>query len=203
MIEEASFFKSIADISQYDVADIPEIAVAGKSNVGKSSFINRICRRKKLARVSKSPGHTRLMNFYSINAGEYYLVDLPGYGYASVSDAEKRAWGRLIEAYFDISENLRNVILLLDARRAPGANDMMMLEYLTHRRLPYTAVMTKSDKLSRAELARNRLAVANAFRIGYDNVLTFSSVDGRGASAIYARLDSALGLGGESPSDCE
>ena len=126
MIKKAVFVTSVGNINQIKTDCKNEIAIAGKSNVGKSSFINFICNNSKLAKTSKEPGRTRLLNYFSINDGEYYLVDLPGYGYAKVNDAEKEKWGRLIETYFKTSPNLKNVFTLVDIRHDPTENDMIL-----------------------------------------------------------------------------
>lgn len=140
--------------SQYPPADMPEIAFAGRSNVGKSSLLNLLTGRKNLARVSGSPGKTRTINFYNID-GVFRIVDLPGYGYARVSKAESRNWGPMMEQYLSGRENLLCVVQLVDSRHEPSAQDVQMYDYLKAYGLDGLVVATKADKLSRSQLSRN------------------------------------------------
>ena len=128
-IKKAEFVISVHNISQLP-STVKEIAIAGKSNVGKSSFINFICNNSKLAKTSKEPGRTRALNYYNINGGEFSLVDLPGYGFAKVPKAEKKKWATLLESYFQLSKKLKHVFLLLDIRHKPTEYDNMMLSYM-------------------------------------------------------------------------
>lgn len=192
MIKNAEFLTSVGDAKAIRNEQVPEIAVAGKSNVGKSSFINFICNNKKLAKTSKEPGRTRLLNYFSINKGEFYLVDLPGYGFAKVSDAEKAKWGTLIEIYLKTSRSLKNVFLLLDIRHEPTADDKLMLNYLYYYRIPFTIIATKADKLSRSAGMRRRKEIADSIGVGVDNVFVTSSTDKQGAEEIYKRIDGIL-----------
>ena len=194
MIKNATFFTSVANENKLLSGDVPEIAVAGKSNVGQSSFINALCGNKKLAKTSKDPGRTRLLNYFSINAGEYYLVDLPGYGYAKVSDAEKKKWGELIEGYFRSSKNIKNVFVLIDVRRDPSEDDRMMLHYLYYYRIPFTIIATKADKLSRSAGLTRRKQIADSFGVGVDNVYLTSSETKTGLDEIYERIDAVLSV---------
>ena len=148
MIKQAKFIISVADGKNIPTYDAPEIAIAGKSNVGKSSFINFMVNQNKLAKTSQEPGRTRLLNYFEINNGEYYFVDLPGYGYAKVNRQEKQKWGALIENYFQTSENLINVFVLVDIRHEPTDDDKMLINYLYSYRIPFTIIATKADKLS-------------------------------------------------------
>ena len=191
MIKTAEFATSVGNLNQLRDFGAPEIAVAGKSNVGKSSFINFICN-KKLAKTSKEPGRTRLLNYFNINKGQFFLVDLPGYGFAKVSDAEKAKWGTLIESYFRTSTRLKNVFLLLDIRHTPTADDMQMLKYLYFYRLPFTIIATKGDKLSRSACMRRRKEIADYIGVGVDDVIICSSLNKTGGEAIYSRIDSIL-----------
>lgn len=192
MIKNAKFETSIGSKSQFIDGGVPEIAVAGKSNVGKSSFINSICNNKRLAKTSKEPGRTRLLNYFRINNGQYFLVDLPGYGFAKVSDAEKAKWGSLIEDYFRESKALKNVFLLLDIRHDPTADDMQMLKYLYFYRIPFTVIATKADKLSRSAGMRRRKEIADYIGVGVDNVYLSSSLDKTGRELIYNRIEEIL-----------
>lgn len=194
MIKNAVFFTSVASEDRIPSGDVPEIAVAGKSNVGKSSFINALCGNGKLAKTSKDPGRTRLLNYFSVNGGAFYLVDLPGYGYAKVSDAEKEKWGKLIEGYFQKSKNIKNVFVLLDVRREPSEDDKMMLKYLYFYRIPFTIIATKADKFSRSAAFTRRKQIADAIGVGVDNVYLTSSQEKTGFDKINERIDLVLSV---------
>lgn len=187
MITNAEFITSVADIGQIKNYPI-EIAVVGKSNVGKSSFINFICNKKSLARTSKEPGRTRLINYFDINKGQFTLVDLPGYGYAKVSNEEKLRWGSLIENYLLNSHGLKNVFMLVDIRHDPTQDDMLMIKYLYHYRIPFTVVATKSDKLSKSAAMKRKKEIADYLALGIDNMYTCSSVSRQGKEEISKRI---------------
>lgn len=135
--------------SQLPPSDRPEFVFSGRSNVGKSSLINRLCFRKNLARVSATPGKTATINFYRVDT--IYFVDLPGYGYAKVSNADRRRWDELINSYFESKRSTTLLVQLLDSRHAPSADDLQMLEYLRYHRIPFIAVLTKADKLKKTQ----------------------------------------------------
>ena len=135
--------------SQLPPSDRPEFVFSGRSNVGKSSLINRLCFRKNLARVSATPGKTATINFYRVDT--IYFVDLPGYGYAKVSNADRRRWDELINSYFEAERSTTLLVQLLDSRHAPSADDLQMLEYLRYHRIPFIAVLTKADKLKKTQ----------------------------------------------------
>lgn len=137
--------------SQLPESDRPEFVFSGRSNVGKSSLINKLCNRKNLARVSATPGKTATINFYRVDT--VYFVDLPGYGYAKVSNAERQRWDDLINSYFEAERNLTILVQLLDSRHAPSADDRQMLEYLHYHRIPFVAALTKGDKLKKSQQA--------------------------------------------------
>lgn len=145
----AEFETSFGLKSQLPVSTRPEFVFSGRSNVGKSSLINKLCNRKSLARVSGTPGKTATINFYK--AGQAVLVDLPGYGYAKTSNAERRRWDELINGYFASGRDLRLLVQLLDCRHAPSKDDVNMLEYLAYHSIPFVAVLTKADKLKPAQ----------------------------------------------------
>lgn len=191
MIKQADFVISVGNLNQIPHYDI-EIAVAGKSNVGKSSFINAICNQKKLAKTSKEPGRTRLLNYFNINKGQFFLVDLPGYGYAKVSDEEKLKWGKLIESYLQISKGLKNVFVLLDIRHDPTADDMQMLKYMYFYHIPFTLICTKSDKLSKSAAMKRKKEIANYIGVGVDDVLCFSSLNKDGSAEIFKKIEYIL-----------
>ncbi len=142
---KAEFAAAYGTASQLPASGMPEFVFAGRSNVGKSSLINKLCNRKKLAKVSSSPGKTATINFY--NVGDAYLVDLPGYGYAKTSQGERRRWDSLINGYFSQKRNIVILLQLLDCRHNPSQDDMRMLNYLQHYRIPFITVLTKFDKI--------------------------------------------------------
>lgn len=147
-IPNASFITSAASKEQFILTDKPIIAVSGKSNVGKSSFINMLTNRKKLAKVSKEPGRTRLVNYF--DCGTFVLADLPGYGFARVSKEEKLKWARLLDDFFSDKDRVSRVFALCDIRHNPTADDMQMIEFLYYHAIPFTVIATKADKLSKA-----------------------------------------------------
>ncbi len=192
MIKQAKFVTSVADAGKLPDFGAPEIAIAGRSNVGKSSFINMLTGQGKLARTSSEPGRTRLINFFEINKGEYYFADLPGYGFAKVSRAEKDKWGALIENYLSKSENLINVFVLVDLRHEPTDDDKLLLNYLYAYSIPFTIIATKADKLSRLQQGKCRQIVANALGVGTSDVIVTSSEKGMGKQEVFERIDRLL-----------
>ncbi len=194
VIKKAEYLTGAAFREQLPSGAAPEIAVAGRSNVGKSSFINFVTGNSKLAKTSKEPGRTRLINYFSINGGEFYLVDLPGYGFARVSDDEKRKWAQLIEAYFRAEAVKRHVFLLIDIRRDPTPGDVTMINYMYHYAIPFTVILTKADKLSRSQAMTRRRATASALKIGYDNIIISSAHARQGKSDILTRIDEVLSI---------
>ena len=173
---------------------LPEIAFAGRSNVGKSSLINRLLRRKKFARVSNTPGRTREINFFEVN-GEFILADLPGYGYARVSKERKAAWRPLIEGYLRGSPTLRGVVHLLDARRVPSDDDLLMLDFLAQIGTPTIVVATKIDKVPRAEQARRVEQLAREAGVELEQVIPFSAVSGDGRDELAGAIVHLIGDG--------
>jgi len=192
MIKQAKFIISVAEAAKLPDYGAPEIAIAGKSNVGKSSFINFMVNQKKLAKTSSEPGRTRLINFFEINNGEYYFTDLPGYGYAKVAREEKRKWGGLIESYLQNSENLINVFVLVDIRHEPTEDDKTLVRYLYSMSIPFTLIATKADKLSRSQREKNKQTVANALGVGVKDIILTSSADKLGKEEVLARIDMLL-----------
>lgn len=183
---------------------LPEIAFAGKSNVGKSSLINGLMNRKSLARISSTPGKTQTINFYNINQ-ELYLVDLPGYGYARVSEKEKQKWGKMIERYLHSSKQLKAVFLLIDIRHDPSANDKQMYDWILSQGYHPIIIATKLDKLKRSQVARHVKAVRQGLGLEPDTVLIpFSAVTKQGRDEIWELAEELCGLhkenadGGES-----
>ena len=167
----------------------PEFAFAGKSNVGKSSLINALMNRKAYARTSAQPGKTQTINFYNIN-DERYLVDLPGYGYAKVSIAEKEKWGKLIERYLRSSKVLRQVFLLVDIRHEPSANDKQMYDWILHNGYQPIVIATKLDKIKRSQLQKQLKLIREGLGAGPDvTVIPFSAETKQGREEIYALLE--------------
>lgn len=170
---------------------LPQVAIAGRSNVGKSSLLNRLVGRKRLARISKRPGKTREINLYLVD-DRFYLVDLPGYGFARVSSEVRQRWGPLIEAYLGTSPGLLGIVLLLDARRGPSADDRQMLDYLARLGLPTLYVLTKGDKLNRAERRRTVKRVREALEAAEDQVLLTSAKTGAGVDELRRSIAALL-----------
>ena len=172
----------------------PEVAFAGKSNVGKSSLINGLMNRKALARTSAQPGKTQTINFYNINEA-MYLVDLPGYGYAKVSAAEKEKWGKMIEGYLHKSKELRSVFLLVDIRHKPSANDKQMYDWICHNGYEPVIIATKLDKLKRSQVAKSLKEIRTGLGLPKDGkILPFSAETKQGRDEIWALIDELTGL---------
>lgn len=172
----------------------PEVAFAGKSNVGKSSLINGLMNRKALARTSAQPGKTQTINFYNINEA-MYLVDLPGYGYAKVSAAEKEKWGKMIEGYLHKSKELRAVFLLVDIRHKPSANDKQMYDWICHNGYEPAIIATKLDKLKRSQVAKSLKEIRTGLGLPKDGkILPFSAETKQGRDEIWALIDELTGL---------
>lgn len=169
--------------------EIPEIAFAGRSNVGKSSLINAIINRKSLARTSSQPGKTQTINFYEVNK-EFFLVDLPGYGYAKASEAVKAQWGKMIERYLVKSEQLRVIFLLVDIRHEPTANDVGMYEFIKSTGFKPVIIATKLDKIKRSQLAANVKVIRNKLKLENDvPVIPFSATTKQGREEIYEVME--------------
>ena len=198
IIRNAKFVVSLDRLTSFPGQGLPEIAMAGKSNVGKSSLIKSLTRNSRLARTSAEPGKTRLINFYAVN-GEMLLVDLPGYGFAKASKQEKQKWGNMIEGYLENSRNLRHVLQLVDVRHEPTSDDQMMVEYLRHYEIPFTVVATKADKLSRAQTGRSVQAICRALQVQPWEVMPVSAQSRQGLDALLERLDGVVGAGEAEP----
>lgn len=188
----AEFAMSVGFVRQLPRDGMAEIAFAGRSNVGKSSLVNRLFNRKNLAKTSNTPGKTRTLNFYAVNR-RYYFVDLPGYGYAKRSQRERQAWGKLIENYVRDRPSLKGFVQLIDARHDPSREDLQMIDWLLSGEKPFLVVATKADKLSGNKL-RNRLDQTRrilAFRGNFD-LLPFSATTGRGKDAVWHWIGEVL-----------
>lgn len=189
IIREAKFITSAADRKGFVRPDKPMIAVCGKSNVGKSSFINMLANRNKLARTSAEPGRTRLVNYFDF--GEFLLADLPGYGFARVSKGEKEKWAHLLDDFF-AQDTISHVFALADIRHDPTADDLLMIQYLYTVRLPFTVIATKADKLAKTRVKDAVRRVAAAFRAGEGNVIAVSNETRRGKDEVLSVLDSVV-----------
>ena len=185
---EVSFEFAAGDISQLPPSDLPEVVFSGKSNVGKSSLINKLVQRKALARVSATPGKTATINFFKLK--EFRLVDFPGYGYAKVSKGEKRRWADLVEGYFEQERNLKLIVQILDIRHAPTKDDVNMLDYLYHYNLPFVVVLTKLDKLKKSQI-QPQLDNFKEILSAYDGVkfIPFSSQTGEGKDDVQKIIE--------------
>lgn len=171
---------------------LPEIAFAGKSNVGKSSLINGLMNRKSLARTSSEPGKTQTINFYNINQ-ELYFVDLPGYGYAKVSKEQKAKWGKMIENYLHKSKQLRAIFLLIDIRHEPSANDKNMYDWIVANGFEPIIIATKLDKINRSQIQKNVKIIRQTLKLKNDHVIIpFSALSKAGREEIYETIDKIL-----------
>lgn len=178
--------------SQYPPDTMPEIAFAGRSNVGKSSLLNLLTGRKKLARVSGSPGKTRTINFYLIN-DEFRIVDLPGYGYAKVSKSVSENWGEMMETYFQNRQGLKKVVQLVDIRHKPTAQDIQMYEYLKHYGMDGIVVATKADKVSKNEAQKNISVIRKTLEMSKeDKVIPVSALKKTGYEHLLAEIEEIL-----------
>ncbi|MEF3310831.1 ribosome biogenesis GTP-binding protein YihA/YsxC [Paenibacillus sp. GYB004] len=198
-VTQAEFVISAVGPAQYPEEGLPEIALAGRSNVGKSSLINKMIQRKNLARTSSQPGKTQTLNFYKIN-GELYFVDLPGYGYAKVSRTQREQWGKFIEQYLLQRDRLRLLLLLVDARHPPTRDDVSMYDWLTHFSIPVCVVATKADKIPRSQWQKHVKQVKETlFMRGSDPLVLFSSETGLGKDELWAIIQQHTEVGQPAP----
>ena len=194
-IQTAAFVTSMTAYAPPAEA-LPEIAVAGKSNVGKSSLINSLCRRKALAKTSATPGKTRLINLFLLN-GAFHLVDLPGYGFAKVDKKEKLRWGEMMEGYFRDTQRLRLTLHLVDIRHEPTQDDMQMNAFLRATGQPFLVVATKADKISRGARMKNLAPICRALQVQPWQVVCYSSETNDGRDQLLSALEQALAGEGE------
>ena len=172
----------------------PEVAFAGKSNVGKSSLINGLLNRKALARTSSQPGKTQTINFYNVNES-IYLVDLPGYGYAKVAQSEKEKWGKMIEKYLHTSKDLKAVFLLIDIRHEPSANDKMMYDWIVHNGYEPIIIATKLDKLKRSQVQKSIKMIKEGLKLRPgSSIFLYSAETKQGRDEIWAKIDELTGM---------
>lgn len=182
-IKSATYVKSVFDLKDLPKDQLPEIAFAGRSNVGKSSALNRLVNIKNLAKISSTPGKTKLINFFLIN-DNLYFVDLPGYGYAKAPKSMRRSWGKLVEGYLKERENLKGAVLLLDSRRGALEPDIELCQWLDFFGKRKLIVLTKKDKLSRSALAESKRSVSQVLGLDSDSLIPFSAKTGEGKEKI-------------------
>ena len=191
IIKTAAFVKSAVKPSQYPSYTLPEIAFAGRSNVGKSSLINTLLGRKKLVKTSSTPGRTQTINFFLIN-DTFSFADLPGYGYAKVPMAVKKKWGPMVESYLKMRQSLQAVVVILDIRRLPNQADHDLFAWLTHYGMPQIVVLTKADKLKRGKQAIQRVYIAKALFMEPEKLFLFSAATGEGKQHLWKAVEAAL-----------
>lgn len=187
-IKMATFIKSAAEPKQFLQFDKPVICCTGRSNVGKSSFINMLANQKKLAKTSNTPGRTRLVNYFDF--GEFILADLPGYGYASVSKQEKVKWGKTLESFFELTE-ISHVFALVDVRHKPTQDDKDMIKYLYANIIPFTVTTTKADKLSRAQLNKQLKEISQELSLGVGDIIS-TSYKGYGKDKVLEKIEKVI-----------
>ncbi len=190
-VTSADFVKSATRPSEYPPGDLPEVVFAGKSNVGKSSLINVLVSRKNLAKTSSQPGRTQTINFFRVNE-KISFVDLPGYGYAKVPIRIREKWKPMVESYLQTRQGIRLVILILDARRGASAQDLELLDWLEYHRVPCMIVLTKADKLSSLERARQKKALSEAPLLRGKPFRFFSALTGEGKDELWKGIQEAL-----------
>ncbi len=177
---------------QYPEDGLPEFALAGRSNVGKSSFINRMIGRKALARISSKPGKTQTLNFYKIEE-QLFFVDVPGYGYAKVSKTEREAWGKMIERYFTGRQELKAVVQIIDLRHPPTADDRMMYDFLKHYNIPCIVIATKADKIPKGKWDKHKKIVKETLELEKsDPLIVFSSETGLGFEEAWKTIENKM-----------
>jgi len=184
IIKSAEFVTSAVKTAQYPSEALPEIAFAGRSNVGKSSLINTLVNRKHLVKTSSTPGRTQLINFFDINKNLTF-VDLPGYGYAKVPVAVRKKWGPMIETYLSTRQTLKGVVIIMDIRRLPREEEQNLIHWLAHYSIASILVLTKTDKLSKTKLIKQQAAIVQALAVAKEDVILFSAKTRRGKDAVW------------------
>jgi GTP-binding protein len=188
IIKSAEFITSAVKPAQYPDQGLPEIAFAGRSNVGKSSLINCLVNRRNLVKTSATPGKTRLINFFNIN-GRLIFVDLPGYGYAKVSRAEQKTWGPMVETYLTGRTALKGAALLVDLRRQPREDEFLLLELFSRHAIPFIIILTKADKLKKIAREKQHQSIAADFGLDKNSLILFSAKSGLGKEEILAAIE--------------
>jgi len=191
IIKQAEFIKSATKPAEFTDPDLPEIAFAGRSNVGKSSLINTLVNRKNLVKTSSKPGCTQLINFFTIN-DEISFVDLPGYGYAKVSKSIRAKWAPMIDRYLSVRKNLMGVILLIDIRRDPGKEEFELMDWFVKRRIPFLTVLTKTDKLSRTKQQKRLAVLTKTLKRGKEDLILFSTKTRQGKEMVLDEITALL-----------
>ena len=198
-ITSAEFMVSATRPGNYPPEELPEIAFAGRSNVGKSTLINVLVNRRHLVKTSSTPGRTQLLNFFNIN-GRMVFVDLPGYGYAKVPDRVKKDWGVMIETYLADRGTLKGVVLILDIRRTAGAEELDFINWLIERQVPVILILTKADKLSKTQQKKQVAANAGALNLPPETFICFSAKTRQGLDQVWAAINACAEMGeGENP----
>lgn len=193
IIKNAEFIISAVSPKQYPEDNLPQIALAGRSNVGKSSLINKFINRKNLARTSSKPGKTQTLNFYRINNNQFYFVDLPGYGFAQVSQSVKAEWGKFIDRYLSGCRAVRGVIQIVDIRHAPSKDDVSMYEWLVSKNLPTLVVATKADKISKGQWHKQlKLIKTTLHTVPGQEILVFSAENGQGLAELQDWVENKI-----------
>jgi GTP-binding protein len=190
-ITSAQFITSLAEYGPFHGKGLKQIAVAGKSNVGKSTLINSLTRNRNLAKTSVTPGKTRLINVFLLN-DSFHLIDLPGYGYAKVDKREQGKWGGRMETFFSSSDTLKAVIQLVDIRHEPTGDDLQMVTYLRFNNIPFITVATKADKISRAARQNHLLPIARLMQVQPFDIIAYSAQTGEGRDKLLAAIESYL-----------
>lgn len=191
-VKHAEFVTSAVNAGQFPDGGLPEIALVGRSNVGKSSLINRLIERNNLARTSSVPGKTQTLNFYRVN-DDLHFVDLPGYGYARVSMTTRKKWGDMIESYLQTRKELKLVLQVVDLRHSPTADDQAMYEWLAYYRIPCLVVATKADKVKRSQREKQKAVIRETLGIPPEHPLVlFSSEDGTGKEQLWEMIGEAI-----------
>ncbi len=192
MIKTVEFIKSAVKPSQYPEYDFPEIAFAGRSNVGKSSLINTLIQRKSMVKTSSKPGCTQLINFFLVNE-DLSFVDLPGYGYAKVSKKIRSQWQPMVNLYLSQRQSLSGLILLIDIRRDPGKEELDMVDWLESHKMPYLVILTKSDKLSKTKQQKRLLSICSQMNREKNSVILFSAKTKKGRETILEEIEDLTG----------
>ncbi len=190
-ITSARFITSLAKYGAFTGKGLPQIAVVGRSNVGKSTLINTLCASRNLAKTSGTPGKTRLINVFLLNDA-FHLIDLPGYGYAKVSKQEMTRWGQMMQEYFTQAKELKAVIHLTDIRHDPTPDDQDMAQFLRDMQVPFISVVTKADKISKAQRQAKLFATGRALAVQPFDLIAFSSMTGEGRDQLLERMEAAL-----------
>lgn len=191
-VNSAEIVISAVRPNQYPEGNLPEFALAGRSNVGKSSFINKMLNRKALARTSSKPGKTQTLNFYLINE-ILHFVDVPGYGYAKVSKSERDAWGKMIETYITSREQLKAVLLIVDLRHPPSKDDVLMYDFLKHYGIPVIIIATKADKIPKSKWQKHMKITKETLELKpEDSIILFSSETGEGKDKAWSVMGSFM-----------